>query len=91
MGKLKLSKILVDAYAKENLDISYALSELVGYVDYDKSTQMSRLPITQKNVVEVCISDDVYEELQDKFDNLEQYDETAEILLWSCYFTGGRL
>ena len=91
MRKLKLSKILVDAYAKEKLDISYALSELVGYVDYDKSTQMSSLPITRENIVEVYISDCVYEELRDKFDNLEQYDEIAEILLWSCYFTGGRL
>lgn len=91
MKPIMLSKNLIDSYRRIKVDISYALSELLGSVDYDYSSQISSLPITQRETIEIQIDDAAYSELRDKFDELNSYDEVAELLLWFNYFVGGRL
>lgn len=92
MKAIVLSRTLVDTYKNYmRTDISYALSELLGYVDYDYSTQISSIPVTQQDTIECPIEDAVYCELKEKFDTLDSCNEVAELLLWTNYFTGGRL
>lgn len=91
MKTITLSKDLVDAYKNSKTDISYALSELLGYIDYNNSCKISCPPIIQRDSVEFLIDDAVFSELQDKFDDLISYGEVAELLLWSNYLLGGNL
>lgn len=91
MKTITLSKVLVDAYKNSKIDISYVLSESLGYVDYNNSSQIRCPPIIQRDSVEFLIDDAVFGELQDKFDDLNSYGEVAELLLWSHYLLGGNL
>lgn len=91
MNTIKLSTTIIETYKNAHVDISYALSELVGAVAYDCSSKIARLPIKQDNTVDYPIEDHVYEELQDKFDGLVGIDPMAEILLWSNYCMGAKL
>ncbi|MBQ6839347.1 MAG: hypothetical protein IJO45_01475 [Oscillospiraceae bacterium] len=91
MKTIMLSKDLIDAYKNSKKDISYALSELLGYVDYNNSRQITCPPIIQRDSIAFLIDDAVFSELQDKFDDLNSYGEVAELLLWSNYFLGGSL
>ncbi len=91
MKTIMLSKDLIDTYKNSKLDISYVLSELLGYIDYQCSGQISCAPIIQRDAVSHQIDDVVFEELQEKFEDLNTYGEVAELLLWSNYFLGGKL
>ena len=91
MKIIKLNASVVSAYNNIKVDISYALSELLGYVDYDYSQIITSGPMTQTDTVVCQISDQVYEELADKFDNASSIDAVAEIMLWANFFTGGHL
>jgi len=91
MKTIKLSPLVVSAYKETRTDISYALSELLGAVSYANCTKIMENPMIQNRVIEYEISDDVYEELQDKFDSLENYDVVAEMLLWANYIMGSRI
>lgn len=91
MKTIKLSSSVVYAYRNIKVDISYALSELLGYVDYDCSQSITSGPMAQVDAVDCQINDQTYEELADKFDSASSIDAVAEIMLWANFFTGGRL
>lgn len=91
MKQISISKAVIEAYKGTSVDISYALSELIGMVSYNKSTQISIPPVRIVDAVPYEIGDDVYEALEDKFDSLEDISSIAEVLLWNNYFMGVKL
>ncbi len=91
MKPIKLSHAVIAAYHEAKINVSYALSELLGAVDYDYSSRLTCLPVLQKDTVDVQIDDSVYAELKEKFDGVESFGEVAEMLLWSNYFMGASL
>lgn len=91
MKSIHLSKTVIAAYREAKVNVSYALSELLGTVDYDYSSKLNYVPVFQQDTVEVQIDDTVYRELEEKFDGIESFGAIAEILLWSNYFMGATL
>lgn len=91
MKTVKLSTQVIQAYKGIKVDISYALSELVGAVDYGCVERLTSAPMEQIDPVECAVSDEVYEALTDVFDGLPTIDAVAEIMLWANYFVGGHL
>lgn len=91
MKVIKLSPQLLKAYKGINVDISYALTELVGAVDYDIVGTLTTLPMSQIDPIEVEVSDESYEALTDVFDGMQSIDSVAEIMLWTNLFMGGSL
>lgn len=91
MKTIKLSKTLVAAYKNASVDISYALSELIGAVSYDHATQIYSIPMESVDPVSCDIDDSAFEDIADKFDSLEDISSVAEILLWGNFFMGAQL
>jgi hypothetical protein len=89
--QINLSKAVVSAYLGASEDIYYTLSELIGAVDYEKATQINAPPVSLVDAIPYEIGDDVYEELEAKFDNLDDLSAVAEVLLWSNFFMGATL
>ena len=91
MQTIQLSRELVHAYREAKLDLSYTLSELLGYLDYRRCSRISRAPMAQRDPVEVPVDDAVYRQLEELFDGLSSRGGAAEILLWANFFQGGTL
>ena len=88
---LHLSAELVGFYKSKRINISYALSELAGYLSARSCSKIGEIPALESKKVEVEIEDSVAQELRDAFCGIDSIDEAAEIMLWSNFFTGGRL
>lgn len=91
MKTIRLSSSVVQAYKDIKVDISYALSELAGAVDYDYVGRLISAPMAQIDPMDYEINDEAYEALADVFDGMPSLNEAAEIMLWSNYFVGGHL
>lgn len=91
MKTIRLSSSIVQAYKGIKVDISYALSELVGTIDYDYVGRLVSAPMTQIDTMDYELNDEAYEALADVFDRMSSLSEVAEIMLWANYFVGGHL
>lgn len=89
MQKIKISRTLAGIYVHHHMDISYALSELVGAVNYKSCSNLQGLPLSQDSDTINCeISEDTYEQLKENFKQLPSIDAAAEVILWNNYFMG---
>jgi len=89
MSKIIISKTLNEIYMQNNMDISYALSELIPYLDFKKCASVTDIPSPADcKKVEVQIPDTILEQCKSCFSSLTNIDSAIEVILWNNFFSG---
>ena len=91
MNTIRLSKQLINVYRDKKVNISYAICELLGTMDYGCCTRINVAPMEQRDSIDYPLDSVAYDALKEKFDHLDSYSEVAEILLWTNYWMGANL
>lgn len=82
--EVKISKWLMNVYSKEKINVIYVLQEQLGYIDYNRSTQICNFVAMNDDKIRYTLPEDISNEIIKKFPNV-LVECVVEFLLLSYY------